>query len=159
MDRNRGGGPPQIYGIIFIIFVTVISLLGSWLSLVVVRDLGLKEEKAFLAFAWRVVFFSFLFIFFPMSVAIEIMFSRWKKRKLRVHSVLAVALLLFVYMLVLSLIGFIFEEVFPSLYFTNEPFLGLTGLVLGFMVMLPLLIVVFTARARKIHAYIRKAFE
>lgn len=159
MDRNRGGGPPQIYGIIFIVFVTIISLLGTWLSLVVVRDLGLIEEKAFLAFAWRVVFFGFLFIFFPMAVAIEIMFSRWKKRKLRVHSVLVVALLLFAYMLVLSLIGFIFEEVFPNLFHTNGPFAGWTELVLVFMVMLPLLIVVFTARTRKIHDYIRKAFE
>jgi hypothetical protein len=159
MDRNRSEMPPQIYGILLIIFVMVIGFLGSQLSVIVVRNLGLNEEKAFLAFAWRVIFFGFLMTIFPMGIAIEIIWSRWKKRKLRVHSVLVVALLLLAYLLFLSLFGFIFENVFPDLYFTNEPFPGLTGLLLGFMPTLPILIVVLAGRTRKIHDYVKRAFE
>jgi uncharacterized BrkB/YihY/UPF0761 family membrane protein len=153
------GRPPEIYEIIFVFFILAVSVVGTLLSITIVRYLGFSFDKDFIGAMWRLTFFEFLFLVFPMSIAVEIWWVREKKRKFRLRGVLASALMVFEFMLVLSVVGLVFENVLPGLFYTHEAFSGETGLVLGFLVGMPLLILVFTMRTPRIQEYLRRSFE
>jgi hypothetical protein len=96
-----------------VFFVLAISVLGGWLSVAIVKDLGFSFNEDFIGAMWRLIFFGFLFLVFPMSIAVEIMWDQWKKRKFRLRGVLASALMVSEFMLVLSMVGLVLEKFFP----------------------------------------------
>lgn len=153
------GRPSPIYGIILGVLGVAIGVFGAWFLVTVFRNLGFSFQNNFMGSLWRMMSLTLIAAAFPIAVLVELMWDRWKKRKFHVLSVVVSALMLFEYVLIVSITGLIFEVAFPGLHFTNEPFPGLTGLGLGMMVGLPMLTVAFTIRIPKVRDYVRRAFE
>lgn len=158
MKKTTGGRPPQIYEIIFIVFMLPTSLIGTWLSVTVVRALGFTFENDFIGAMWRMISLELFVVILPMAVAIEIMWDHWKNRSFHFLGVVASAVMVLEDVTILSVLGLAFEIVFPGLSLAHEHFLGLTGLALGLMVGLPMLVVVLTIRIPKIRECLKKAY-
>lgn len=159
MSESPVDGPPLIYQIVFPIFILVLGGLAWLVSFDIVTYLGFNGGKDFIGAMWRLVFFGLLLVVLPTALATEIMWARMKKRRLRLLSTVSIALLMLEDCVVVAATGFALEVLFPELSFTNEPFTGMMGLALGLLVALPLLAVALTYRIKRIHSYVRKAFE
>ena len=150
--------PSEFYGYALVIFGIVISSLGMWLSVTIVRNLGSVPEMNWIAFMRNATCLMFLFVVFPMSIVVEMMYAHWKKRKPHLLGVSAIALMLLEVVAALFVTGYVFDLLFPGLSFTNEPVAGLTGTVLGLMIGLPLIVAALTIRTSKARAFLHKAF-
>jgi len=151
--------PPEYWGLFIILFSMIVSGLGTWFGIIVVQYLGLSFEKNLLASMRLMLSLMLLIMVLPLSIVIEVMWSRWKRRVFHTSGVLASILLLLEVVLILFMAATIFDFLFPGLHFTTEPFAGLTGLVLGLLVGLPMVAVALTIRIPKVHTYMKRAFE
>jgi len=151
---------PLKYSIPITFFFLIIGGLGTWLSITIIQgSFRFNYETDFLAGIRMLLTFEFLIAIFPAAIAIEFVYSKWKKRKLHPRSILIMIAIIGEAILVMVIFSFIFELAFPRLYFNNEPIPGLTGLALGLMVSLPALVVGLTSRIPKFREYVKRAFE
>ena len=157
--NESSGRPPEYYGYILIFFILAISGLGTWFAVIVIQYLGLSFETNFLAVMRLVLSLTLLVVVFPVSILIEAMWVRWRKKRFHMAGVFASALLLLESILVVFVTATVFDFLIHGLYFTEEPFIGMTGLVLGLMVALPMIFLVLTIRIPDVHTYLEKAFE
>ena len=160
MFLTESGEPPLVFRMAFIVFLMVLSVLGSLFSIAMVGYLGIEGEKDFIGAVWRGMFFEFLVLVFPVAIAIEVMWVRWKERKFHMLSVAISTALFLETAVVLVSIGFAFEILFPGLSFaTAAPFPGFAGLIFGLLIAIPLLVLTLTYRIPKVRNYVKKAFE
>lgn len=151
---------PLKYSLPTTFFIFAISVLGTWLSLMVTQVVfKLTIETSFLAFFRTLMIFTLFIVVFPLSVAVEILYVKWKKRRLRPRNIFLGSAVIGEAVVALIVISLIFESLFPGLSFTHEPFLGASGLVLGLTVSFPIIIVGLTSRIPRLRQYVRKAFE
>lgn len=151
--------PPELYGYVFTFFGIAISVLGTWISVIIVQYSGLSFERNFLVSMRLILTLMSLVVILPMSIAIEAMWTRWKNRRFRFSGVLASLALFLESLFILIVTASVFDLLFPGLYFSTEPFLGLTGVVLGLLVGLPMIAIVLTIKIPKVDALLKKAFE
>jgi hypothetical protein len=146
-----------MYSLIFVIFAFTILYIFLWPFFA--RFLGVGPNTGFLISMRVFITFAFIIMSIPISVMIELFYSRLKGRKFRLRNFLLLFAPLCEFMLVLNAVGLAFQLAFPRLSLTNEPFTGLTGIAIGMMVALPLLAIGLTSRIPKLRAYLMKSFE
>jgi len=149
---------PEIYEIIVAFLGVAVGSLGAWFSVTLVRYLGFSFEQDFIGSTWRMISLLFIMASVPLSIIVEMIWDQWKNKGLSTIRVVISAMLFFESMLVISLTGLFFEVLFPGLSFTHEPFPGLTGLALGLMIGLPMLVVLFTFNIPIVRGYMRKVY-
>lgn len=151
--------PPERYGYLVVFFALAISGLGAWVGISLIRHFGLSFENDYIPVIRLMIGSGSLVFILPGSVLSEFLWAHWKHRKFHLSGVLAGSLFLLEFVVVMFLTATIFDLLFPGLYFTREPFTGLTGLVLGLIIGLPMIAMVLTIRIPKVDAYMKKAFE
>ena len=157
-DHERYGLPsPYIYLLLLFIFAIIVPL--AILSPIIVRILGLTTGAGLISSIYTFITLVFLIMFVPLSVMIELLYSRWKRRKFRTGSFLLLCGGFCEALLVLVVISLAFESAFPELSFTHEPFPGLAGLALGMAIGLPVIAIGLTIRIRRVREYLVKAFD
>jgi len=160
MSDNSKEKPPLSYTLLVIIFVFAVGLPDIWLALHIVQNyLGLQLGSNYFLFMGMLEIIVLLIMLFPASVLIEFIYSRWKKRKLRVVNVFIMSAMISEAIFCMFVFYSVFAFTFPELSLTNEQFSGLNGLLLGLMIALPMIIVGLTSRIPKLRKYVIKIFE
>ena len=128
-------------------FYRIVPALFSW-----------NWETHLLASIRTILTFEFLIAIFPVSTVIEVLYVKWKGRPIRLSNILILRAIFFEFLGVMFILSWIFDMMLPGLYFTNEPILGLTGLILSLMIGLPILVTVPTSRIRRVREYVNRSF-
>ncbi len=158
MVQNVAQELPLRYGIIFLLFIFIVAGLGSWFSIAMIQTVfKYNFETQFLASLRTALVLGFLVIMFPMVIAVEVIYCRWKEREFRVKNVLVGAFLVGEAILIMAVVTFVFEFAFPKLSFERDQFLG--GLALGLTIGLPVVAIGLTVKIPEVRAYLSKAFE
>lgn len=158
IKEHTHGRPSEFYGYVFVIVCIVLGFMSSLLSVTIAQNLGLSVEKSFLSFFRVALAVGVLVTVPPISVLVEMICAHWKKRKPHLLGVFAIILVLLEVVAAMFVTGYVFDLLFPELYFTNEPVTGLTGTILGLMIGLPLIVAALTIRTSKARAFLHKAF-
>jgi len=160
MGDNNKKEPPLSYTLLVILFVFAVGLPDIWLSLHIVQNyLGLQLDSNYFKFMGLLEIIVFLIMLFPASILIEFIYSRWKKRKLRLVNIFIISAMIGEAIFCMFVFYSVFAFTFPDLSLTNEQFSGLNGLLLGLMIALPMVIVGLTSRIPKLREYVIKIFE
>jgi len=141
-------------------FLFVVGGLGTWASVILFQVFfSWNVETHLLASIRTILTFEFLIVIFPVSVAVELLYVKWKKRQIRMSNILILGAMFFEFLVVMFALSWVFDTALPGLYFANEPFVGVTGFVLGLTISLPILVIVLTSRIRRLREYVNKSFE
>lgn len=148
---------PTLYGVILLTFLFALTLTVGPLVISFVQNfLGLTVETSFIAFTRTIITLGLVTMMFPYMVLLEALYCRWKKRKFRLLDILVLAGMLGAGILVLNAFSFTVQLTLPRLSFTNEPFVGVAGLVLGLTIALPVLTVALVSRIPRVREYLKK---
>ena len=139
---------------VFILILIVIPLT----TFVTQSILGLDLETDFVTGASAYIAVGLLFFVAPIAILVEVLYAKWRKRKLRIFNIFVTAAIVLEGILVMIVFSFVVNLVFPGLSFTNEPFVGLAGLVLGLMIGLPVLTIALTSRIPRVRKYFKTMF-
>ena len=157
LTKNRS--IPESYIYVSLVFTFALLFLAIWVSDLIMTRLGSASAIGFIPFARTYISVGFASIIVPLSVMIEIIYSKWRRRGIRPLNVLVFLAIFAEYIAAMIAISFLFDSLFPGLSFQSEPFSGLTGLALGSMVGIPLIIILLTSRIPRIAVYVKRAVE
>ncbi len=146
----------MILSLVFIF--AVIVPLGILTPRIVQSVFRLSPDTDFLLFTSTAITIGLLIIVTPGALFTEAVYAKWRKRKLRLTNFLIMTTIMAEGIVVVNAFSFIVQFLLPGLSFTNEPFVGLAGLILGLMIGLPVLIIALTSRIPRLRSYLKAMF-
>ena len=148
----------QLYGLATIGLVFVLSPVVLWVATTITQNFGFDASRDFIPVVRLLMTVLLPIVYFPCSIWIEFVYSRWKKRKYRLSNIFVVFGMMDAGILIMIFVSLVFELIFPRISFAQEPIQGLTGLAFGLMIGSPALTVGLLSRIPRIRRYLKRTF-